>query len=107
MIDEGTSWHLATGASDETESDPMAERVATVIDALRALKEDVTPDGRLNPKGAATLIGVEQRTLRNWRTLKTGPKYFTAGRTWYWVRDVIAWLDEREAIAVEKMMQRE
>ena len=97
MIDEGTSWHLATRASDETEADPMADRVAVVVDALRALGETVTPDNRINARGAAVLIGRTQKTLRNWRTADEGPKFFVAGQVWYRIENVIDWLDERES----------
>jgi hypothetical protein len=40
----------------------------------------VTPDGRLTNRAAATLIGVNPKTLANWRSLGTGPRWRKVGK---------------------------
>lgn len=50
----------------------------------------------LHEKDAAPLVGVEPKTLANWRTLGRGPKFIKAGkRVMYDPADLKAWKDER------------
>jgi len=71
-------------------------RVLEAAAALRTLGELVTPDLRINGKGAAMMIGVSQKTLRNWRSIGEGPRWWTAGVVWYRLDDVVAWLEAKE-----------
>lgn len=54
----------------------------------------------LSSKDAAEYIGVSTRMLNNWRYRGTGPKYIRTGAVKspvvYRIRELDAWLDERE-----------
>lgn len=39
-----------------------------------------TPDGRLTRRDAARFLGVAERTLANWRSLRRGPPQLKVGR---------------------------
>jgi hypothetical protein len=67
-------------------------------------KVDVSAEDWLTPTEAGALAKVATQTLANWRASKIGPPYTKlstgrAGRVRYRRRDVLRWLDEREAAA--------
>ena len=72
------------------------QRLKHVVHELRALGVHVTPDNRVVANGAAKLIGVSQKTLRNWRSTGEGPPWTRAGQVWYRVPAVLEWLDAQE-----------
>lgn len=76
----------------------MGDSIAAVIVDLRAQGRHVTPDGRVAPDVAAYVIGISEGTLKNWRNADTGPDYFRAGRIWYRLDDLLAWIEARRSI---------
>ena len=56
----------------------------------------VSLDHRTDEAGAAKLIGIRPRSLRNWRAQGTGPAFVYAGRVTYKIAAVLDYLNERE-----------
>ncbi|WP_429536822.1 helix-turn-helix domain-containing protein [Paraburkholderia youngii] len=50
------------------------------------------PDGRMNPKDAATYTGYAEKTLAIWRSQGTGPRFVKRGRIWYYRDELDAWM---------------
>jgi|GEM_PF-2404019 Predicted transcriptional regulator len=52
----------------------------------------------LLPQEAAELLGVAEKTLRNWRSQHTGPKFvrLSRGLVGYRRESLIAWIEEAE-----------
>ena len=65
---------------------------------------DYLVDRTLTSEQASEFLGVTPRTLVNWRYKGCGPKYIRTGsvhsRVLYRLRDLNAWLDERELATV-------
>jgi hypothetical protein len=64
------------------------------LEAIRALAGDlgivVDAAGMVSANDAARLVGVAEKTLRNWRTNGMGPNYFRrAGRIRYRLEDLL------------------
>jgi len=56
---------------------------------------------RVKIDGASEISGVPVGTLRFYRATNQGPRSYTvAGRLWYDVADLEAWLDEQKAQSV-------
>jgi predicted DNA-binding transcriptional regulator AlpA len=43
------------------------------------LTQSLQPDELVSPKEAAAILGSNERTLANWRTLKQGPRFVKLG----------------------------
>lgn len=52
----------------------------------------VLPDGRLDAKNAASYLGFATKTLAQMRCDGTGPAYLKAGRVFYYLDDLNAWI---------------
>jgi excisionase family DNA binding protein len=51
----------------------------------------------LTPAQAATYLQMPEETLRRWRTIRTGPRYFRAGRhVRYRKAELDRWIEQRE-----------
>ncbi|RAO75791.1 helix-turn-helix domain-containing protein [Dyella jiangningensis] len=74
---------------------PMETKASLLAAELTAQGREVTPDLRVQPDVAATIIGVSVGTLRNWRNAEMGPDYFKAGRIWYSIVDLLRWIESR------------
>jgi hypothetical protein len=55
------------------------------------------PDGRLDSASAATYLGMNEKTLANWRCKGIGPRFVKRGRIFYFKVDLDAWLNEGRA----------
>lgn len=52
----------------------------------------VLESGEVEAAGAAYLLGIMPKTLRNWRADLAGPPWrVTRGLAWYRISDVLAW----------------
>lgn len=71
----------------------VTDEIERIAVGLRAAGHTVTIDGRIESDAAADLIGIAHRTLANWRTAGTGPPWILAGRVWYRIDEVLAWID--------------
>lgn len=73
----------------------MTGVVDVVRERLEAAGFVVTIDGRITEAAAAALIGLEPRTLRNWRCLGKGPPVERLfGRAWYPLEPLLGWLQQ-------------
>lgn len=73
-------------------------RLEAVLARLDARGAHYTLDLRVDTETAARILGYSPGTLRNWRSYGTrGPRWLDAGRIWYSIPDLLAWLDEHEA----------
>lgn len=82
------------------------ERVQATEEAFMAWLQDnkrrVTPDGRVRPPQAASLVGVQEKTLANMRGQGIGPRYVKlAGQISYRVADLAAWIIASEKSTVD------
>ncbi len=59
---------------------------------LRPIDVVVLPDGRMDPKNAATYCGLSVKTLAMKRCDGTGPKFVKLGRVFYYREDLDNWL---------------
>lgn len=59
---------------------------------LRRIDVVVLPDGRMDPKNAATYCGLSVKTLAMKRCDGTGPKFVKLGRVFYYREDLDNWL---------------
>lgn len=57
---------------------------------------EVTPDGRVDTKNASLFLKLSVKTLAMMRTHGTGPKFIKPGRVYYYLDDLIAWLEDNE-----------
>lgn len=55
----------------------------------------ICPDGRHDERAAADYLGLKPGTLRAWRARGEGPVYYLAGRVWYYLADLDAWVKSR------------
>jgi hypothetical protein len=69
-----------------------AERLAA---QLRRAGHLVTLAGAVSETTAAELIGVKPRTLRAWRSKRSGPGCYVAGRAWYPLAEIVRYLAGR------------
>lgn len=51
---------------------------------------------RTDEPGAAALIGITTRTLRQWRAAGTAPTFIRAGKLTYWISDILDFIASRE-----------
>lgn len=59
----------------------------------------------LSETEAAPLVGVEPKTLANWRTMGRGPKFIKAGkRVMYDPTDLQAWKDARRVSSTSEQV---
>lgn len=71
--------------------------VAEVRAQLQAEGHYVTADGRITESVAAQLIPCAPSRLRRWRTEGRGPRCYRPAKTpWYYLRDVLAWIESGE-----------
>lgn len=62
---------------------------------LRDEGYSVTIADEINSGACAWILGIEEGTLRNWRSRKFGPAWTTRrGRAWYALADVMNWIRE-------------
>lgn len=52
----------------------------------------VRPDGRMDRKNAATYVGLAEKTLAQYASHGTGPRFIKQGRCWYFKADLDKWL---------------
>ncbi len=52
----------------------------------------VLPDGRMSRRNAALYLGCAPKTLAQYATQGTGPRFIKRGRVWYFKGDLDAWL---------------
>ncbi|CAJ4869443.1 helix-turn-helix transcriptional regulator [Burkholderia pseudomallei] len=53
----------------------------------------VLADGRMDRKNAAKYVGLSEKTLAQYASQGTGPKFIKRGRVWYRKADLDEWLD--------------
>ena len=67
---------------------------------------NIYPPITVDANTAAALIGISEKTLRNWRSLGEGPPYLRAGgpgsRVLYRYKDLEKWIDSRESVGGRK-----
>lgn len=72
-------------------SDPAAN-VTAIAASLQADGFLVTVAHEVESAGAAMMLGLTPKTLRNWRSDLTGPPWrIVRGLAWYRIQDVLAW----------------
>lgn len=77
-------------------TDDLHSRVIALAERLERAGKWVSLDGRISEPDAAGLVGVSQRTFRNWRDEGRGPVFVLVGRRLtFRIADVLRWLDER------------
>ena len=60
---------------------------------IEQVRVRVLPDGRMTSQDAARYLGVEDKTLANWRFLGRGPKAHRVGsRVFYYREDLDAYI---------------
>lgn len=65
---------------------------ADIAEQLQAAGFLVLAGGEVEAAGAALLLGITPKTLRNWRSELAGPPWRVArGLAWYRIADVLAW----------------
>lgn len=52
----------------------------------------VLPDGRMDRRNAAAYLGCAPKTLAQYASQGTGPKFVKRGRVWYFKADLDAWI---------------
>lgn len=52
----------------------------------------ILPDGRMDRRNAAMYLGNAPKTLAQYASKGTGPKFFKRGRVWYFKKDLDAWI---------------
>jgi hypothetical protein len=52
----------------------------------------VLPDGRMDRRNAAAYLGCAPKTLAQYASKGTGPKFIKRGRVWYFKTDLDCWL---------------
>ncbi len=55
------------------------------------------PDGRLDCTSAAAYLGLNEKTLANYRCKGIGPKFVKRGRVFYFKKDLDDWLNAGRA----------
>ncbi len=65
--------------------------------AMKTVEVVVLPDGRMDPPNAGIYLGRSEKTLAQWRSRGTGPKFIKRGRVWYRRSDLDSWLAGGEA----------
>lgn len=55
------------------------------------------PDGRLDSVSAAAYVGLNEKTLANYRCKGIGPKFVKRGRVFYFKNDLDEWLNAGRA----------
>lgn len=55
------------------------------------------PDGRLDCASAAAYLGLNEKTLANYRCKGIGPKFVKRGRVFYFQKDLDDWLNAGRA----------
>ncbi|MDD5036670.1 MAG: helix-turn-helix domain-containing protein [Methylococcaceae bacterium] len=55
------------------------------------------PDGRLDSASAAAYVGLNEKTMANYRCKGIGPKFVKRGKIFYFKDDLDAWLNEGRA----------
>jgi predicted DNA-binding transcriptional regulator AlpA len=64
-----------------------------MTEAIGTARIFVHPDGRMDRKNAAIYLGFAPKTLADWATKGTGPKYvMVGGRVFYFREDIDAWI---------------
>jgi len=72
--------------------------VEEVRERLEAGGHYVTMDGPVTEQTAATLIPCPASRLRRWRLEGKGPRFYQPAKTpWYYVGDVLAWIEGGES----------
>ena len=50
----------------------------------------ITPDGRVSRAHAAKFLGLQPKTLAEWKRLRRGPEpHLVGGRIFYWYEDLV------------------
>lgn len=58
---------------------------------VEKVRVTVLPDGRVDRKNAAKALGLQPKTLADWKLKGIGPKgFFVGGRVFYWLSEVEA-----------------
>ena len=52
----------------------------------------ILPDGRMDRRNAAAYLGNAPKTLAQYASKGTGPKFVKRGRVWYFKKDLDAWI---------------
>lgn len=86
QLDNGADW-------------PGWPRTYAAVHGLQERGHHVTPDLRTTSAGAAELLGISPGTLRNWRSEGKGPASKHIGQVWYWIPEVLDWIDAQGAPA--------
>lgn len=73
-----------------------ANELERIASRLESAGHWVSLDHRTDESGAAELIGIKPRSLRNWRAQGIGPAFVFAGRVTYKITAVLDYLNERE-----------
>ena len=66
----------------------------------------MTPDGRMDPRGAAVYLGLTEKTLAAKRSNGTGPRFVKVGRVFYFKADLDAWLENARATSTAQAATR-
>ena len=57
------------------------------------VKVVVLPDGRMDARNAAEYLGFSEKTLAQYRSRGTGPRFVKRGRIFYFKEDLDAWIN--------------
>lgn len=68
----------------------------------------VFPDGRVQPADAAEYLGRKKKTLDEWRSRGTGPRFVRVqGRIFYFVRDLDEFIAQSAATSTAQARQND
>ncbi len=55
------------------------------------------PDGRMDARSAAAYVGLDEKTMANYRSRGIGPKFVKRGRIFYYKADLDEWINGGKA----------
>lgn len=64
--------------------------------AVCSIDVETTPDGRMDRRNAALYLGLSVKTLAQYASRGTGPKFIKRGRCWYRKEALDEWLRSAE-----------
>lgn len=87
---------------DEQDALDLEKRTNVAAQRIKSAGHWITDDNRVTADGAAYLIGIKPKTLRNWRSERKGPPPLQRGRLiTYHLHDVLNWISTHQAYAWE------
>lgn len=76
-----------------------------MADGVQTVNVLVLPDGRMDPKNAATYVGLSVKTLAIKRSAGTGPRFIKMGRVFYFRQDLDDWIQRERVVSTAQAQQ--